>query len=227
LNFLLVGDNQLCVFVEEVGFLHIKIKSDGIASLGGCMRLNTCGNLCAVNVEVQEYFRAQKLIYLNCGRHCAVRSICNVFGTDTHNNSLADVAAVFQSFCLGIRDSNFVRTDLSNELAAFFLDHCIQEVHLRGSHESCYEQVARFLIQILRSIYLLNNAVFHNNDPCTKGHSLCLVMCYVGNGSSQSLMDLGDLDTHLYTKFRIQVGKRLVPNEYLGIAHRSTYHGLM
>ena len=34
-------------------------------------------------------------------------------------------------------------------------------------------------------------------------------MCYIDDSSTQSLMDLGDFDTHLYTKFCIQVGERL------------------
>src|SRR5574344_1347701 len=43
------------------------------------------------------------------------------------------------------------------------------------------------LIQVLRSIYLLDNAVLHNNDSGTKGHSLGLVMCNVDDGGAQSL----------------------------------------
>lgn len=99
LKFFLVCDNQFGIFVEEVRFLHIEIKSDRIACLSCCMRLDTGGYLCAVNVEVQEYFRAQKLINLNSRRHSAVRSICYILRTDTKNNGLSDISAVFQGFC--------------------------------------------------------------------------------------------------------------------------------
>ncbi len=105
------------------------------------------------------------------------------------------------------------------------LNLCIQEVHLRRSHESCHEQVLRSVVQILGSIYLLDNAVFHNYDSGTKGHSLCLVMCNVDDGGSQSLMQLCNLDTHLYTQLCIQVGKRLIHKEYFGVTHNSTTHG--
>ena len=50
-------------------------------------------------------------------------------------------------------------------------------------------------------------------------------MCYVDDGSAQSLMDLGDLNTHLYTKFCIQVGERLIHKEYLRITNDGTTHG--
>ena len=49
-------------------------------------------------------------------------------------------------------------------------------------------------------------------------------MCYIDDCSTQSLMDLGNLDTHLYTKFSIQVGKRLIHKEYLRITYDSTSH---
>ena len=107
---------------------------------------------------------------------------------------------------------------------AFYLNSSIQEVHLRRSHESCYEQVARLLIQVLRSIYLLDNAVLHNNDSGTKGHSLGLVMCNVDDGGAQSLMQLSDLDTHLYTQLSIQVGQRLIHQEYLRVTNDCTSH---
>ena len=49
-----------------------------------------------------------------------------------------------------------------------YLTYCIHEVHLRGSNESGYEQVAWMIVKRLRRIYLLYNACIHNNDPCTK-----------------------------------------------------------
>ena len=82
----------------------------------------------------------------------------------------------------------------------------------------------RLVIQVLRSIYLLDNAVLHNYDSGTQCHSLGLVMCYIDDGGAQSLMQLSDLDTHLYTQLSIQVGQRLVHQEYLRITNDSTSH---
>ena len=47
----------------------------------------------------------------------------------------------------------------------------------------------------------------------------------VDNGGAQSLMQLGNLNTHLHTQLCIQVGERLIHQEYLGITHNSTAHG--
>ena len=110
---------------------------------------------------------------------------------------------------------NKVKRALARNIVAAYFNGSIQEVHLRRTDESSYEQVARIVVKVLRGIYLLNNTIFHNYDSGTKGHSLCLVMCYVDDRSAQSLMQLGDLSSHLYTKLRIQVGKRLIHQEYL------------
>ena len=53
------------------------------------------------------------------------------------------------------------------------------------------------IVQVLRGVDLLYHAVFHHNDSGTKGHSLCLVMGYVDDGAAQTLMQFGDLHTHL------------------------------
>ena len=50
-------------------------------------------------------------------------------------------------------------------------------------------------------------------------------MRYIDNGCAQSLMELGNLNTHLHTKLGIQVGKRLVHKEYLRAADNCTTHG--
>ena len=148
----------------------------------------------------------------------------NILWTDTKNNCLANITAVFQHFRFRCRDNDVILTNFSNKVAAFFSNLSVKEVHLRGSHESCNEQVAWLLIKVLWCINLLNNTIFHNNDSGTKGHSLCLVMCYVDDRSAQSLMQLGDLSSHLYTKLCIQVGERLVHQEYLRGTNDCTSH---
>ena len=49
-------------------------------------------------------------------------------------------------------------------------------------------------------------------------------MCYIDDSGAQSLMQLGDLNTHLYTKLRIQVGQRLIHQEYLRVTNDCTAH---
>ena len=72
------------------------------------------------------------------------------------------------------------------------------------------------IIQVLWVIHLLDDAVLHNDDSGTQCHGLCLVMGNVDNGGLQSLVKLGNLNTHLASQLCIQVGQRLVHQEYLG-----------
>ena len=74
----------------------------------------------------------------------------------------------------------------------------------------------------MRRIDLLNEAVLHNNDSVTHGHSLGLVMSYVDEGGAQLLMELGELGSHLCTELSVQVGQRLVKQEYLRLTDDST-----
>ena len=50
------------------------------------------------------------------------------------------------------------------------------EVHLRSADKARNEEVDRHIVQVLRSIDLLDETVLHNNDSRCHGHSLDLVM---------------------------------------------------
>ena len=125
----------------------------------------------------------------------------NIFRTDSKHYRLSVIAAFDKLLALCRRKLDLGRACSKPYLIAFYLAYSVDKVHLRRSDESCYEQVARIIIQCLRSIYLLYDTSIHNYDSCTKGHSLCLVMRYIDNCGSQSLMQLGDLNAHLSTKF--------------------------
>ena len=86
------------------------------------------------------------------------------------------------------RSFQCVRTNLEVCTVTIFNNSNIDEVHLRRTDEACNEQVDRVIVQSLRSIYLLNNTILHNNDSGTQSHSLGLVMCNVDDGCFQSLM---------------------------------------
>ena len=67
-------------------------------------------------------------------------------------------------------------------LVAYLNNLSIDQVHLRRTDESSNELVSRLIVQVLRSIYLLDNTILKNNDSGTQSHSLGLVMCYVDDG---------------------------------------------
>ena len=80
------------------------------------------------------------------------------------------------------------------------------------------EQVGRVIVQVLRGIDLLDEAVLHNDDAGAHGHGLGLVMGNIDEGGLQALMQLGDLGAHLHAQLRVQVGERFVHQEDLRIA---------
>ena len=192
-----------------MNFCHIQTEFYGITCSGCCMRIYTGCHVESFNIEVQEYFCTQQLVYVDLSFYCAFREscsiVCYVLRTDTHNNSFSIISAIDQSFCFVFRQFQAVVTYLQSNVFSVNFYSCIQEVHLRRSDESGYKQVSRSVVQVLRCIYLLNNTIFHNYDSGTQCHSFCLVMCYVDDSSTQSLMQFGDLCSHLYTQFSIQV----------------------
>ncbi|GFI37311.1 hypothetical protein IMSAGC015_01498 [Lachnospiraceae bacterium] len=147
-----------------------------------------------------------------------------ILRTDSKYNSLSVITAVNQLLSLLRCKLDGGRTSLKEYIASLYLTYSINKVHLRRSDEACNEQVARTVIQCLRCIYLLYDPGIHNYDSCSKRHSLCLVMCYIDNGCTQSLMKLGDLNTHLAAELCVQVGKRLIHKEYLRASYDRTSH---
>ena len=78
---------------------------------------------------------------------------------------------------------------------------------------------------MLRGIDLLNETILHDYDTCTESHGLSLVMSYIDDRCSQSLVELCDLCSHLYSQLSIEVGQRLVHEEYLRASYDSATHG--
>jgi len=55
-------------------------------------------------------------------------------------------------------------TKLNMYLVAYLNNLSIDQVHLRRTDESSNELVSRLIVQVLRSIYLLDNTILKNND---------------------------------------------------------------
>ena len=76
-----------------------------IAGANLCGGLDSCSDVSAAQIEIQEYFCAQKLVYVDLGLEL-IRNLLlaldfdDVLGTDTEDNLLAVVAAVDQSLSL-------------------------------------------------------------------------------------------------------------------------------
>ncbi len=104
-------------------------------------------------------------------------------------------------------------------------DYRVDEIHLGRADEARNEQVAREIIQVLGGIVLLDNAVFHNDDTVAHGHRFGLVVGNVNEGGLETLVQAADLRTHCGTELGVQVGQRLVEQEYGGVTHHRAAQG--
>ena len=68
---------------------------------------------------------------------------------------------------------------------------------------------------------LLDHALFHDDTIC-HCHCLNLIMCNINCSCSHLTMKSADLCSHTDTEFRIQVGKRLIHQEYFLIFYDGT-----
>ena len=146
------------------------------------------------------------------------RNRVDIFGTDAQNHCFANIRGEFL-LVHPVGQSDQIPADLCAVNAVALGDDRIQEVHLRGTDKAGHKQVAGEIVQILRSIHLLDDTVFHNDDPVAHRHCLGLVMGDVDKGGLQALMQTADLRTHRGTQLGIQVGKRLVEQEYSWVTH--------
>ena len=72
---------------------------------------------------------------------------------------------------------------------------------------------------LLRGGDLLDDAVLHDHDTVTEGHSLGLVVSNINERALDLVAQLNELGTHLVTKLGVQVGQWLVHQEDLGVTH--------
>ncbi len=97
-----------------------------------------------------------------------------------------------------------------------------EQVHRRRTDEPGDEQIGRVLIELHRRPDLLDAARVEDNDAVGQRHRLDLVVCHVDHGGAQLGMQTGDLQPHLHAQRRVEVRKRLVEQEHLGIANDGT-----
>ena len=99
-----------------------------------------------------------------------------------------------------------------------------QEVHRRRASEAGDELRRRPIVYAVGGIVLDQVAFPQDDDAIGERHRLDLVVGDVDDGVSELLVQLLDLDPHLGAQQRIEVGKRLVEKERLGLAHDGAAH---
>ena len=67
--------------------------------------------------------------------------------------------------------------------------------------------------------------VLHDDDAVREGHRFGLVMGDIHKGCVDTLTELDDLRAHFVSELRVQVGERLVHQEYFGVSYHSSADG--
>ena len=101
----------------------------------------------------------------------------------------------------------------------------LEEIHRRRADETGHEQIGRVVVELQRRTDLLGLSGVHDHDLVGHGHGLDLVVRDVNGGGGEPLVQLLDLGAHLHPKFCVQIGQRLVEQEYLRVAHDRAAHG--
>ena len=111
------------------------------------------------------------------------------------------------------------------QLAVALYQRSIEEVHARATDETGHEHVLRMIIQTLRRVDLLQNAVLHHGNAARHRHGLHLVVRHVNERGRQALVQARQLRTGLDTQLRVQVGQRLVEQEHRRLTHNRAAYG--
>ena len=140
----------------------------------------------------------------------------NILRPDTENHFFAHIGRK-----LRLHKRNPVLAEYQHKAVAFLLHNRLQEVHLRRTDETSHKLIAGIVVQILGRIHLLNDAVLHYHNPVPHGHGFRLVMGDIDKGGLKSLVKRGNLASHLRTQLGVQIGQRLIQQEYRRIPHHS------
>jgi hypothetical protein len=85
--------------------------------------------------------------------------------------------------------------------------------------------LCRVIVQLLRRIDLLQDAILHDGDAAGHGHGFHLVVRHINEGGGQALVQAGELGARLHAQLRIQVRQRLVEKEHGRLTHDGATHG--
>ena len=99
-----------------------------------------------------------------------------------------------------------------------------EEIHRRRADEARHELVGRPLIDRLRRVVLLHRAALQHHDAVGHGHGLDLIVGDEDHRGLQLLRQRLDFGAHLPAQLCIEIGKRLVEQERLRIAHDGASH---
>ena len=224
-----MNDALFGVLIKDVHSCNFKSNLDGVAGTSGRTGGNTSGESLLIGNEVQIDFSTHKFgnfdVGLDDGFGHSVEDtffIADAFGTETDDNFFTDVGLEIGVVDLFSRQLEGVLTEGNVNVFTLLFELRVDEVHLRRADEACDEDIAGRIVEVLRSINLLDDTALHIDDTGSYGHSFDLVVRDLDEGGTESLVDLGQLGSHLSTELSVKVGERFVQKEYLRITNDCT-----
>ena len=103
------------------------------------------------------------------------------------------------------------------ERDAVRVEPAADEVHRRAADEARDERVLRTLVEALRRVDLLHDAVAQHDHALPERHRLRLVVRDVDRRDAEPAVQLRELPAHLHAQLRVEVRKRLVHEEDLRV----------
>ena len=103
------------------------------------------------------------------------------------------------------------------------LSSALKEIDL--SEKVRNELVDRMIIDFDRGAGLLDNPVIDKEDSVTHGHGFRLIMSNIDNCDSKRGCNILNLESHGFTQFGIQVGKRLIQKQNFRFGNKRSGQG--
>jgi hypothetical protein len=98
------------------------------------------------------------------------------------------------------------------------------EIHGGRTDEASDEFRSGCVVQIIGRADLFDQTCVHDHHAIRKGHRLHLVVSDIDRGRADLLMHSLHLGAHLYAQLGIEVGQRLIEQEYFGVSHDGAPH---
>src|SRR5262249_12676407 len=215
--------------VDQVHVIDIGIEPHGLARAADAVRVDPGANLLAVHGEEHHGLHAHGLDHVDRHRKgarlaVAAGALGDVLRPQAEQELAADGIAIARRARSRHRQADRVRQP-GAQPGSVLLQPARHEVHRRRSDEAGDEARRRMVVEFLRRADLLDAPVMHHPHAVGERHGLDLVMGDIDRRGLHLLVHPLDLGAHLDAQFGVEIGQRLVEQEYLGIAHDGASHG--
>ena len=99
------------------------------------------------------------------------------------------------------------------------MQRTIEKIHRRTAKKAGDEEIRRLVIDLQRTIHLLNDAILHHDDARAHGHGFDLIVRHVDHRRLEALVEFRDFRAHLNAHLGIEIRERLVEEKNLRLAH--------